>query len=199
MEAKRGSSTMDGMAGIAPLMSADELLALPRGEFRYELLHGVLLKMTPPGGIHGESAAAFTARLWSFLDGKRLGRVLVETGFRLSRDPDHVLAPDVSFVSAARIPAGGLPHAYVSGPPDLAIEIISSNDRFTDVQNKVADYLKFGTRMVVVVEPRGRRFTVHCPGEPSQVLEAESRFDAGTVVPGFSFLLGDYFGGAARD
>ena len=87
-----------------------------------------------------------------------------------------------------------MPQSYVSGPPDLAIEIVSPSDRFSEVQDKVADYLRFGTRMVVVVEPRGRRFTVHRLGEPTQTIEADGRFDAGAVVPGFSFRVGEFFG-----
>lgn len=41
-------------------------------------------------------------------------------GFKLASDPDTVRAPDVSFVRAERIPAGGIPRqGYWSGAPDF--------------------------------------------------------------------------------
>lgn len=61
-----------------------------------------------------------------------------ETGFVLGRDPDTVLALDVAFVRAERIPSGGFPEEGF-GPiaPDLAVEIVSPGDRAAQVAKKV--------------------------------------------------------------
>jgi len=41
------------MSAIKTLMTANELLQLPKDGFRYELIQGELRKMSPAGGKHG--------------------------------------------------------------------------------------------------------------------------------------------------
>src|SRR6267378_4097175 len=65
-------------------MTADELLALPRGEFRYELVDGGLKKMSPAGHRHGRIIIRLTLPLAQHVKENRLGEVYAaETGFRL--------------------------------------------------------------------------------------------------------------------
>lgn len=94
-------------------MTAGELLALPDDGRRHELVEGELREMTPVGARHGEAAAALTVLLGQHVRAQRLGRVLAaETGFRISRNPDTVRAPDVSFVARERVPSTGPPDGY---------------------------------------------------------------------------------------
>jgi Uma2 family endonuclease len=72
-----------------------------------------------------------------------------ETGFRLSTDPDTVRAPDLAFVSRARVEAVGEVEGFWPGAPDLAIEVVSPGDSYTDVEekgviglDKALDYLR---------------------------------------------------------
>ncbi len=44
-------------------------------------------------------------------------------------NPDTVRGPDVSFVAAGRIAEAGIPVGYWPGLPDLAIEVVSPNNR----------------------------------------------------------------------
>jgi len=46
-------------------------------------------------------------------------------------------------------------------PPFLVIEILSKDDRASEVQEKIDDYLNFGVRFVWVIDPRVRRGYVH--------------------------------------
>ena len=45
--------------------------------------------------------------------------------------------------------------------PDLAAEVISPNDRYAEVDEKVAAWLESGTRLMLVVTPRRRTVAVH--------------------------------------
>lgn len=73
------------------LMTADELLRLPRGTWRYELVDGALRKMTPAGHVHGRVAAEVGANLTLFVRKQGLGETYAaETGFLLRRGPDTV-------------------------------------------------------------------------------------------------------------
>ena len=85
-------------------MTGKELMDLPDDGHRYELVKGELRTMTPAGRKHGEIAMTLGIMLGSHIRAHRLGTVCAaETGFYLSRDPDTVRAPDVSFVAQERI------------------------------------------------------------------------------------------------
>lgn len=43
----------------------------------------------------------------------------------------------------------------------MAIEILSPEDRFCGMQEKIGDYLRFGVRWVWVIDPLTRRAWVH--------------------------------------
>jgi Uma2 family endonuclease len=117
----------------------------------------------------------------------RLGRVFAaETGFLLRTDPDTVRAPDVAFVRRERVLAVGRQPAYWPGAPDLAIEVVSPGDRPREVSENVATWLRYGTRMVVVVDPRRRTVAVHRPDQPVRMLSEADTLTGEDVVPGWS-------------
>jgi Uma2 family endonuclease len=118
---------------------------------------------------------------------------LVETGFRLTTDPDTVLAPDVSFISSARIPATGLPEGYFPGAPDLAIEIVSPGDLDEEVQAKVAAYLQSGSKLVWVLRPKRRTVTVHHPDGTARTLGVNDTLSGESLLPDFSLPLRELF------
>jgi Uma2 family endonuclease len=64
-----------------------------------------------------------------------------EPGFHLERDPDTVRAPDLAFISRARIPAEGVPKSFWNGAPHLVVEVMSPGDRRSEVAEKIAEYL----------------------------------------------------------
>ncbi len=116
-------------------MTVGELLALPDDGKRHELVEGELREMPPAGARHGDAAAALTILLGQHVRAHRLGRVLAaETGFRISRNPDTVRAPDISFVSRERVPPDGPPEGYWELAPDLAVEVVSPNNTAAEVQ-----------------------------------------------------------------
>src|SRR5262245_36616574 len=120
--------------------TADELLRLPDDGFRYELIHGELRRMSPAGSKHGVVAMNIALSLGSHVRTHALGRVFAaETGFLLSQDPDHVRAPDSAFVRKERADEVGDTEKFWPGPPDLAVEVISPSDTYTDVEERVFD------------------------------------------------------------
>lgn len=175
-------------------VTAEELLALPDDEFRYELIQGTLRQMAPAGGHHGYLASGIGASLHHHVKANDLGRVFAaETGFVLASDPDTVRAPDAAFVRKERVEEAGAVEGYWPGAPDLAVEVISPNDRYTEVEDKVMEWLEAGTRMVAVVNPQRETVTVHRSRRDITVLEAEDALDGGDVVPGWSLSVGELF------
>gem|GEM_PF-4745864 len=69
----------------------------------------------------------------------RVGALLDEHVRRLG------LGTVLSFISAARLPPDQIPEAFIPGAPDLTVEIISPGSRWSEVEEKVADYLGGGS------------------------------------------------------
>ena len=181
------------MVAERKLMTANELFRLPDDGMRHELVRGELLTKAPPGGEHGELSATISASLVPYVRSNRLGRVFVETGFLLATDPDTVRSPDVSFVSRERPEAATRIRGYIPGAPDLAVEVISPNDLYTEVAETVAEYLERGTRMVLVVNPQRPDVAVHRPGQPVRILTIDDVINGEDVVPGWSLPVRELF------
>jgi Uma2 family endonuclease len=173
-------------------VTADELYAIPKDGFKYELIRGELVKMPPAGFEHGDIGVKVASHLHSHVKKMQLGRVVAaDTGYQLAAD--HVLAPDVSFVSESRLPTSGLPEGFFHGVPDLAIEVISPSERERHVSQKVDDYLRYGCKMIVVIRPRTRRVELYSPMRAMQTLEPGDVLDGGSVVPGWQLPIADIF------
>jgi len=181
------------MSHPARFITAEELLQHPESR-HLELVRGVARVSEPPGGVHGKIAGSLVAHLRNHVERLGLGTVLVETGYVLQRGPDTVRGPDVSFVSRARLPPDRIPEQFIPGAPDLAVEILSPGSRWTEVEEKVADYFAAGTRLVWVVAPGERRAIVRYPDRPPRVLAAAESLDGEDVVPGFALALAELFG-----
>ena len=75
--------------------------------------------------------------------------------------------------------------------PDLAVEVDSPNDLYTDVHAKVLDWLATGGRMVVVLDGRKRAVTAYCSRTDITVLTEEDTRDGADVVPGWRIAVRD--------
>ena len=169
------------------VLTAEELIRLPRGKCRYELVKGELFEMPPAGGRHGSLAMRVGVLLGSHVMANQLGEVLAaETGYFLRRDPDTVRAPDASFISADRLPTGELPAGYLEIMPDLAVEVLSPNDRSSEVLDEVDDWLSSGVRLVWVLDPATRTVRVYRSSTEVHELAEHETLDGVEVVPGFT-------------
>ncbi len=107
-------------------LTADELLQLPSSGWRYELVGGELRKLSPSGARHGRVAAEIVWSLMAQMKRQRTGAIYcLETGFRISRQPDTVRAPDAAFVRSERVTDSA---GFFEGPPDAAFEVVSPGD-----------------------------------------------------------------------
>lgn len=150
--------------------------------------------MSPAGHKHGRIAMKVATPLDNHVTANKLGAAYAaETGFLISRDPDTVRPPDVSFVSQKRLDEVGEVEGYWPGAPDLVVEGISPGDTYTEVEEKVFEWLAAGPRMVVVVNPRKRAVTVYRSLTDIVVLTEDDTLDGGDVVTGWTMAIKDIF------
>jgi len=121
---------------MAHLLTAEEFAKLPDHEHWCELVAGRVVRLSPPGFRHGRVAMAFGSLLLQHVKAHGLGIVCIESGYKLASNPDTVRGPDVSFVDRARLPPGELPAGFWIGPPDLAVEVLSPDDRPGEIRAK---------------------------------------------------------------
>lgn len=182
------------MTATVQPMTAEELLRMPDDGFRYELLRGELRKMAPASHEHGRITINISTPLDHHSRANKLGRVYAaETGFKVASNPDTVRAPDVAFVSQERLEQVGSVKGYWLGAPDLVVEIISPSDIYTEVEEKVFDWLEAGAKMVVVVNPRKHVVTVYRSLTDIVVLTENDTLEGGEVVIGWSIAIRDIF------
>ena len=154
-----------------------------------ELVRGELTMMMLPGGRHGELVGLLTIRLGAFVAETKAGKVLGETGFVLSRDPDTVRGPDVAFLRSGRAIDSG----FIDGAPELVVEVVLPGDRPGYVREKVAEWLDGGAEAVWVVDPRARSVTVHERMQAPRVFEEADTLVGGSVLPAFTLDLRELF------
>ena len=176
-------------AHVPPLMTAEELLRLNLQDKRTELVRGGLVVREPAGYQHGDVAARLLVAVANHVNANHLGRVFAaETGFTLARNPDTVRAPDVAFISAARLPEPP-PRGFAELAPDLAVEVLSPDDRPGEVLAKVADWLNAGARLVWVVDPLGVIARVYRADGSESMLDETDALRGEDVLPGFEYSL----------
>ena len=181
------------MRDVTPLVTAEELPAIAaRDDYRYELVAGRVIRMSPPGWQHGLIVVRLLELLAGHVRERRLGAVVTEVGFKLRSNPDTVRGPDISFVRQDRLPAEKK-RDYWSGGPDLAIEVLSPSDTPKDIDAKVGDYLSTGVLEVVIIDPEAETVARHRPGQQPQVVRRGGELDLGDLVPGFRCAVDDIF------
>jgi len=144
-------------------VSIDEFSHLAHRLPDAELVGGQVVELVLPGARHGVLVAGLSYQLRDHVMASKLGIVVSDAGFILSKDPPTVRGPDVAVVFRDRVPSP-VPAKFFPGPPDLAVEVLSPEDRPGEVAAKVADYLRAGARAVWIVDPDARTVTVHTSG-----------------------------------
>jgi Uma2 family endonuclease len=175
-------------------LTADDVERMGLAGERLELVDGVVQEKAPMGGWHGEAEAEIFGPLFAHVKREALGRVYPsDTQFKILRDPDIIHIPDIAFVRADRLPPRDARKGPLPLAPDLAVEVISPNDRYVEVMEKVERYQRAGVPLVWLVDPRRRVVEVHAFGRPSRVLRETDTLDGGDVLPDFHLPVADIF------
>ena len=169
---------------------ADLLLLVERDGRLCELVDGTLVEK-PVGFWEGLIAARVVTLLTVFADTKKLG-VVFGDGSPMRMKSKRVRLPDASFVSYARLPKSGDPVPSLS--PDLAVEVLSESNTKPEIQQKLVEYFKSGTRLAWIIDPSSRTAAVyHDARRVASVVDEQGFMDGGSVLPGLRFPLAELF------
>ena len=171
----------------------EDFLDLPDSK-SFELVRGQLVERNM-GAESSWVGTQLLIRLGRFSEEQQIGWVLqADCGYQcFPHDPRMVRKADVSFILRGRFPGNVLPKGWVKIPPDVAIEVISPNDRAEELDEKLADYLRADVPLVWVIYPESRSVMVYRrDGSISRLLE-ENELSGEDVVPGFRCKLSEIF------
>jgi Uma2 family endonuclease len=180
------------------IYSAEDLLTLPDAD-HLELVDGRLAERHM-GAESSHIGGELSYLLNAFCRANPLGWVLpADASYQFMPDrPNLVRRPDVSFIRLGRLPNETLPAGHIRLPPDLAVEVVSPNDLFYEVEEKVREYRQAGVRLVWVVVPPSRSVLVRrLDGTIAEMLEG-GELSGEDVVPGFRCRVADIFHVPAR-
>ncbi|MBI4640573.1 MAG: Uma2 family endonuclease [Candidatus Tectomicrobia bacterium] len=171
------------------MATTTEIVLNPEKE--YEIVAGQPEEKEMGGARHGGVGARLIGRLGMHVEAHRLGGVYgPDTTFQMGQNER---IPDVSFVSAARIPEGGEPEGIWPIAPDLAVEIISPNDLFEKVISKMREYFAAGVRQVWLISPEHKTVTIYRSPTQDSILSEEDELVGDDVVPGFRCRISELF------
>jgi Uma2 family endonuclease len=166
-----------------------DLLRAPDDGRKRELVDGEI-RVTPAGSRHGHVAVRLAALLHGHVVARDLGYVFdSSTGFRLSGG--NVRCPDLAFVARGRFEAEQIPEGFSPVPPDLAVEVLSPEDRSRELLDKVGEYIDCGVRLVWVIDPRARMATIYRSLTAVRSVGPEEELLGEDVLPGFRCRLGE--------
>jgi len=188
-------TVMTLMATDIGRITPEEFLRIPDSN-SMELVDGQIVEKAV-GTLSSETEATFIFPITAFLrQNAGMGRVFASSlGYRcFPDDPDKIRKPDVTVIRAERLAALPDPDpGYMPIVPDLAVEVVSTNDTVYELDEKVEEYLAAGFPLVWVADPEARRVTVHPRGGKPYLLTAEDDIDAPSVLPGFKCKVADLF------
>ena len=175
------------------LLTGEEALAL--GDIgSYELVEGRIVPMPPTGDLHGghENRFAFyiTRHVWEH----QLGRIRVgDSGIFTHRNPDTVRGADVAYISNERYAQRKQKSGFLDVAPDLVVEVMSPDDRWSEVIQKLREYFAIGVRLVWVADPESRTVYAYRAITNLQEFTETDNLIAEDVLPGFSVPVAQLF------
>lgn len=158
----------------------------------YELINGTIVETQPRDYLHGATLSRALFHLAQFVDYHQIGDVVGgSTGFRLN---SHTLIEvDAAFITEANLKHISDLESYLPFAPDLAVEVVSPNDSAEEIYQKVQMNLDAGTAQVWVMYPKIRQIVGHYPDGTTRRFTESDSIDGGTVLPGFSAAVTDFF------
>jgi Uma2 family endonuclease len=174
--------TADDLERIAPYVGPCELVA------------GELVRMSPGGAEHSAVTGQIFLLLQAHARQMAAGRVLTnETGIVVKRHPDTVRGADVLFISYSRLPKDTALKGYLRHPPEIVVEVLSDDDTWKRMEEKIGDYHGCGVDMVWVADPRTLSVRIYPNGGDVTVRHASEQINGDPFLPGFRCTVSDIF------
>ncbi len=158
-----------------------------------ELVEGELVLMSPTKLHHGKLEYRLSKLIGDFVEAHNLGDISVgEVGIYTQRNPDTVRAADVVFISHAQYERSATGDFFTAAP-ELVVEILSPNDRWSEVRQKLREYFGIGVRVVLVVDAKESVIELYRSPTDVQEFRPGDILTMEEILPGFALPVARLF------
>jgi len=181
------------MAILQEGLTLEEFLKLPDESPALEFHRGKITQKPMPQLHHSRLQGKLVERINGFAEPRQLAMALPELRAILG---GSTLVPDVSVYRWQRVPftADGERVERFEEPPDIAIEIVSPDQRVTALVDKCLHYVQHGTEISLLIDAEDRLILLFRPGGRIQALRGADRIELSSVLPGFELSVDEVFG-----
>lgn len=169
----------------------EEIMSLPDNGYSYEVVDSELVMSPKNNAQHGDVASEILMRMRMHAKAHKLGRVFdSNTGFWMINR--NLRAPDVSFMSTARLP-NRLPKGFLHGAPDFLVEVLSPTNSRREMDERLRDFFENGTKLVWIID-LDERFAEVCHSlTDRKILGAGAILDGEDILPGLKIPITELF------
>ncbi len=170
----------------------DLLRILDHEDCLAELIDGTIVEK-PMATRESMLAGDLVFQMKLYLRDNDLGALTVPDG-TLRLEVGQIRAPDIAFIRWEQLPGKVYPSEPIASLcPDLAVEILSPSNTRGEMERKLLDYFKSGTKLVWLIDPESRSAEIHTSDGESMHLDESGALYGGSVLPGFRLPLAELF------
>ena len=180
------------MAVLQKGLTLEEFLKLPEEKPALEFEDGTVTQKVAPKGHHSALQYEVAELVNRFARSRRLARAFPELRATYA---GRSYVPDVSVYRWERIPgddAGELVNDFVE-PPDIAVEVVSPEQRVNALVRRCLWYTEHGVQVVLLVDPADRSVLLFRPEQLPRALHGPDWIDVSDVLPGFQLTVQELF------
>lgn len=180
------------MSTAKTLITAEEFMQMSF-DHPVELVRGEIVHMPPPKRPHGGIAAIISFSILSWTNRGELGRVASnDSVVRTGHDPDTLRGADVSYFCRAKVERGALTPDGEGIPPDLCVEVLSPSNSWSEVKQKIDEFLECGVTEVWIADPELESVEIRRLDKPPRTIRHGETLTS-DLLPGFESAVDDFF------
>jgi Uma2 family endonuclease len=185
---------LGGVAVAVPLkdMTLERFLELPEEKPALEFEDGRITQKVSPKGQHSGLQAELVGLINQLARQRKLALAFPELRATFG---GRSYVPDISVYRWSRLPvdaAGDIANDFTE-PPDLAIEIVSPEQRTTALVRRCLWYVSHGVGIALLVDPADRSVLSFRPDRVPTSLVDSDRIDVDDLLPGFALTVRQLF------
>lgn len=175
---------------------------LPDGGQWVELVRGRVEVLSPPEEEHRIAVLNLSKALGEYLNEHREGYPCFDLGLVVSRHPDTVRYPAISYFLGSEMFAE-TDKAMTDSRPALVVEIMSSNDRRRSLNDRIYEYTNWGVEVLWIIDPTDKAVHILRPGYANKALRDHEtlmgslvwrhKATAQPILPEFRIAIADLF------